>query len=365
MSKSIFVLHERSTKEHFVALESYANENELTIKYREFQIGRFIIKSILRLDFTLFVQQLKNVFFFLGMLFTKDKCIVIGIAPLNSSLLLLKLFLKNHHLFLFTSWMEWSGNRFPRNNDSTSSRLRNSWRKFLEQDIKGVFAITQSSGANLSQNYKLDVPISIVGHSIDNSIPVKTRKRESVSNGITQLIFVGRLVETKGVSDMIQLMNLLDPQKYHLKIVGDGPLSKEVESESSKRTNIEYLGFIKDKARLYQLYSESDFQLLFSKRSKINFWEELFGMVIIEAMYCGVPTIATDHVGPRSIIKNGVNGFLVEEENLIEETLQILKDNLNRIEKIGTESKSTAQRFYKKNLSKEWAKILDRFILDP
>ena len=61
--------------------------------------------------------------------------------------------------------------------------------------------------------------------------------------------------------------------------------------------------YIKDKKELFNLYSQSDVQLLFSKKSRINKWEELFGMVIIEAIYCGVVTIATKHVGSKSINK--------------------------------------------------------------
>ena len=97
MRKSIYVLHERSTKEHFIALESYALLNNLEIKYREFLILRFFAKSILRLDHKLFFQQLKNVQFFIMALFTKKRTIIIGIAPLDFHLLILIFFLKIHN----------------------------------------------------------------------------------------------------------------------------------------------------------------------------------------------------------------------------------------------------------------------------
>ena len=363
MSKTIFVLHERSTKEHFIALESYAEEHNLTVKYREFLIARYGVRSIVRFDFPLFIQQIRNVFFLLGLLFSRNKKIVFGIAPLNAHLPLLRRFLKKHHAFFITSWGDWSGNRFPRNHDSNSEKLRSSWRTFLEKDIKGVFSVTQSAADNMKEHYQITAPIAIVGHSIDNSISVEERKKKDKTS--IQLICVGRLVETKGIRELLLVMQQLDSEKYTLKIIGDGPLKKEVEEAAATASNIEYLGYVKDKKELFDLYAESDLQLLFSKKSEENFWEELFGMVIIEAMYCGLPTVATNHVGPKSIIENGVNGFLVSETSMVDETIKILKASTFEEETMKFQAKNTAQKFYKKNLSKEWAKILDGYILQP
>ena len=40
-------------------------------------------------------------------------------------------------------------------------------------------------------------------------------------------------------------------------------------------------------------------------------WNEPFGLVMIEALSCGTPVVAYPHGGPKEIVKNGVNGFLV------------------------------------------------------
>ena len=105
---------------------------------------------------------------------------------------------------------------------------------------------------------------------------------------------------------------------------------------------------------------QSDVQLLFSKKE--NNWEELFGMVIIEAMYCGVPTVSTSHVGPKSIIEHGVNGFLIDENNIINETIKILNDRPFKNQKIIEKTQTKAQQFYKDNLSKKWGEILDNYV---
>lgn len=359
MSKTIFVLHERSTKEHFIALETYAELNDAKVHFREFLIARHFIKSVVRLDFMLFVQQIKNVLFFISLIFSKNKKIVIGIAPLDSRLSVLKFFIKRHHIFYFTSWGDWSGKRFPKNNRSNSKSLRTLWKKFLEHDIEAVFCVTKSALDDLKENYHINAPTVVVGHAIDNSIPLEERQNTNNETKSIQLIYVGRLVETKGIRELIELMQKLDSKKYELKIVGDGPLKKEVEAASEKYVNIHYLGYVKDKKKLFRLYTQSDVQLLFSKKSKENYWEELFGMVIIEAMYCGLVTIATKHVGPKSIIENGIDGFLVNEGSMIKETIKILEGSSFQNDKMKLNAKKKAKSFYKKNLSKKWAQILD------
>lgn len=361
MSKTIYVLHERSTKEHFIALETYAEVNDVTIKYREFLIAKYVVKSIVRLDTSLFLQQIRNLLFFIGLLFSKRNNIIIGIAPLDTHLPILKIFLKGHHVFYFTSWGDWSGERFPKQKRLHSEKLRTSWRHFLEQRISGVFCVTELALHSLRDNYHIEASASVVGHSVNNLIPLEAEWNTRKTQEPITLIYVGRLVDTKGVYELIELMRKLDPKKYRLYIVGDGPLRKEVESISEKSSNIQYFGYVGDKKELFRLYSQSNAQLLFSKKSKSNHWEELFGMVIVEAMYCGLPTIATRHIGPKSIIENGVNGFLVNEETMIKETLKILQDDTFNTEEISDNAKNTAQQFYKGNLSKKWAQILDSY----
>jgi glycosyltransferase involved in cell wall biosynthesis len=357
------VLHERSTKEHFIALETYAEDVGATVHYKEFLIARYFAKSLVKLDPALFVQQIRNVFFFIGLLFSKNKKIVLGVIPLDKRLSLLNLFLKKHNVFFMTSWGDWSGKRFPRHKSSNVVKLEQTWKDFLERDVKGIFCVTQSGLDNLKTYYKVTAPTAVVGHSVDNSIQVQLPTTSDSKTKKIQLIYVGRLVDTKGIYELIALMKTLDATKYTLKILGLGPLKEEVIAASETYPNIQYEGFVKDKKKLFELYAQSDVQLLFSKKSKINFWEELFGMVIIEAMYCGLVTIATNHVGPRSIIEHGTNGFLINEDSMVEETKKLLETNAFQDAQLKLHAQKTAKKFYKKNLSKAWAKVLDPYIL--
>lgn len=56
---------------------------------------------------------------------------------------------------------------------------------------------------------------------------------------------------------------------------------------------------------------------------------ESFGMALLEALYCSIPCIAFDVGGNKDIVRNNINGFLVQYldiETLIEKSIQLLKD---------------------------------------
>lgn len=362
MARLIYVLHERSTKEHFTALEGYASTKNLEINYREFLVLRHLVKSILRLDISLFIQQIRNFIFFITIIFSKRKNIIIGIAPLDFYLPFLIFFLKKHNLFYFTSWCDWSGNFFPKKKFSNSKFIKKTWSNFLKNDLKGVFCVTNTSAKSIQENFDLNSPIVVVNHSIDNSIPINKLAINKRDTNKIKLIYVGRLINSKGIKELLSLIKSLDKELFSIKIVGDGPLRKEVEEASKTFSNIEYFGHINSKRELFDLFCKSDVQILFSKKTKENNWEELFGMVIIEAMYCGVVTISTSHAGPKSIIDDRINGFLIDENKCIEEATKILKERIFKNKKFIANTQNKAKQFYKDNLAKKWAVILDNYV---
>jgi len=49
--------------------------------------------------------------------------------------------------------------------------------------------------------------------------------------------------------------------------------------------------------------------------SRVDMWVETFGLTILEAMAFGVPVIAPPVGGPREIVRNGVEGYIVDSRN--------------------------------------------------
>ena len=92
---------------------------------------------------------------------------------------------------------------------------------------------------------------------------------------------------------------------------------------------------------------------------------EGFGMVIIEAMATGLPVIAYDcPVGPRSIITNNENGFLIEDGNvnLFVEKLNLLIENENLRIEMGNKAKENSNRYNLDTIMLQWKNLFEELI---
>lgn len=137
------------------------------------------------------------------------------------------------------------------------------------------------------------------------------------NNKVKQILFVGRLIERKGVKFLISAVPIIAKKfKVHLDIVGRGPLygdlhdqirSLNLESTVSIRQNIDNKG-------LSEIYQKADVFVLPSILDKAGDTEGL-GVVLLEAMSFGVPVIGSNVGGITDIIKNNHNGILVKEKN--------------------------------------------------
>jgi glycosyltransferase involved in cell wall biosynthesis len=119
-------------------------------------------------------------------------------------------------------------------------------------------------------------------------------------------IFVGRFVETKGVQIVLEAMAGMPSGKQpQLLLVGDGPLkSRYEEIIRSSHLPARIIQF-QQKDQLPKLYASADFFLLPSL-------SEPWGVVVNEAMACGLPLLLSDQVGAAyDLLEKGRNGFMV------------------------------------------------------
>ncbi len=87
---------------------------------------------------------------------------------------------------------------------------------------------------------------------------------------------------------------------------------------------------------------------------------EAFPMVLIEAMACGLPCVAYDcHCGPRAIITNAENGFLIEdgiEQEFVEKVNQLIENENLRIE-MGQNAKESAAKYTIESIMHSWVAL--------
>lgn len=128
----------------------------------------------------------------------------------------------------------------------------------------------------------------------------------------TNLLFVGGLDQAhyfKGVDVLLNALFLTTYKNWRLKIVGDGNLRLKYESLAQKLqidNKIEFAGKLSE-ADLIRSFQKADLLILPSINSN-----EAFGIVLIEALACGVPVIASNLPGVRSVFSDHVEGLVCE-----------------------------------------------------
>lgn len=133
------------------------------------------------------------------------------------------------------------------------------------------------------------------------------------------VLFVGRLIEVKGVRVIFKLAEKF--KKIIFIITGSGPLSEELQDKSQNYTNIIFLGSVSNKS-LPIYYSGADLLIIPSKIIKQEY-EEGIPRVMIEALSCGLPVISTKSGGISEMLneKTGRLADNIDEMNKIIDSL--------------------------------------------
>ncbi len=130
--------------------------------------------------------------------------------------------------------------------------------------------------------------------------------RRSRRSGPVRCIAVARLVERKGLPDLIRAIGSLERGGYELEIVGTGPDEvslRELVASLRLEGLVKFSGSL-DRATVARRYREAD---LFTLASI----EEAFGNVFAEAMASGLPVVGTSVGGIPDLVRHGCNGLLV------------------------------------------------------
>ncbi len=175
------------------------------------------------------------------------------------------------------------------------------------------------------------------------------------------VISVGRLVkDQKGFDLLINAFSTIAAKcrDWTLTIVGDGEEKNNL-NDLINRLKLNSQIRIEPFTNEIQKYYLNSSIFVSSSR-----WEG-FGLVITEAMECGVPVIAFENSGPKEIInKNNENGILVPRNNidaLGKAILDLIKDEEKR-KKISKNSIERAKDFSVENTIEKWNKLLSQVV---
>lgn len=168
---------------------------------------------------------------------------------------------------------------------------------------------------------------------------------------------IGRFTEQKGFDILIKIWkNIIDSgMKEKLLIVGEGPLEDELKKQIKKELLENYVEIHPSTKNIKELYLKSKVYLMTSRH-------EGMPMVLLEAQSFQIPIISFDcPTGPKEIIENGCNGYLIPCFNieLFSDYLIKYLKNKETQDLFSKSSKNKIQEFSKKNIMKKWNNILE------
>ncbi|MDY6933220.1 MAG: glycosyltransferase family 4 protein [Spirochaetota bacterium] len=180
--------------------------------------------------------------------------------------------------------------------------------RFILNRADEIIAQSSNTKLNAIKYYKPWKEIKIVPLAYHpTEIPVITRKEMKIKSDEFILITIGRLVKRKAMDVIINAISMIPDDRIQLFIVGDGPDRINLENlvkNLKLEKRIHFLGYLSDEEK-YKYLSVSDIFILPSMH-------EGFGIVYMEAMYCGLPIVCTNHGGQTDFLINGENAILID-----------------------------------------------------
>lgn len=204
--------------------------------------------------------------------------------------------------------------------DITVLGYDSSLKEAIKFGIEESDCVTAVSKALVEQTNELIKPkkaIQTVHNFIDDRVYFKKEipylKRElGIAEHEKVIIHVSNFRKVKRVQDVVQSFYHIQKEvDSKLLLIGDGPEISEIRkliNQLEIKSKVLLLG---KQENLDELYSISDLMLLLSEK-------ESFGLVALEAMACGVPSIGTNVGGLPEVIEHGITGYLTEISNIQE-----------------------------------------------
>lgn len=167
--------------------------------------------------------------------------------------------------------------------------------------------------------------------------------RFGLDRGRTTFLFSGKFVEKKHPSDIIEAVRRLPEATRNLVqvlMVGGGPLDRSLRQEA-KGLPVHFAGFL-NQSEITAAYAASDCLLLPSDSG------ETWGLVVNEAMACGLPAIVSNQVGSAAdLVSQGRTGFVhaCGDVNQLAGLLARHADDRPALARMGTEAKARIQGY--------------------
>lgn len=223
-------------------------------------------------------------------------------------------------------------------------------RKLLYRSADFVFCFSQDAQTYArhlelrGQLYRTSWSFDPSGHAHSQSLTMGKQGRPTAKrDSKLRFLYVGALAEHKGVRLLLQAWRsfaVVAPDA-ELILVGDGNLKTEMQAfcASYKIPGVHFTGHLAPQA-VSRHYMKADVFILPTL-------QDLFGLVVLEAMASGLPILTTMYSGARELVTNGENGYVFNplDKNEFLAVLEKTYRNRSRLADMGKQSKLRIENY--------------------
>ncbi len=184
-------------------------------------------------------------------------------------------------------------------------------------------------------------PLGVDSHHF---VPAGSKEKVSPEKTIAdedtfRVVYVGQLCLRKGVQYLLEAWNRLQLKQAELLLAGDlvDDLREILQDHLYRSNTINVLDHTSDPLAVYQEASVCILPTL----------EDGFGLVVLEAMACGIPVIITEHTGAKDCVRPDLDGFVIPpySADAIADTLLYGYHHRPRLEEMGRNARQQAEQF--------------------
>jgi 1,2-diacylglycerol 3-alpha-glucosyltransferase len=190
--------------------------------------------------------------------------------------------------------------------------------------VDGIIAPSSTIKQHITAK-NIKVPVYVLPSPIASRFCPATGHISRTASSVIKLLVVSRFVPEKNLFALFDMLAML-PAHYHLTLVGFGYLHAALQERA--RPYVHRISFVLQPTQeaLVDLYQTSHL-FVFPSQTDTQ------GLVLAEAMACGLPVIALDGPGQRDIVHQGVNGFIAfSVEEMAHMIVRVMEhDNLHSI----------------------------------
>ena len=226
----------------------------------------------------------------------------------------------------------------------------------IKRDIRRVDTLVALTEGDANDWQKLNSNVRVIPNI------VHLNESDTYSSCLSKsVIFVGRLSKQKNIGALLNIWKLIYSRNpdWKLHVYGEiGDVEKDVYDRLLSTRNIGVVVHEPVKDRMIEEYKKHSILVLTSSF-------EPFGLVIPEAMSCGLPVVSYDSpYGPASIITDGVDGFLIknnDQDAFVERLCQLMEDEQLRL-KMGKMAITSSHRYTKDRIMPIWKQSFERLV---